>query len=877
MGSIVWPVGSLPPTLSSQVLKVPRQTLLLQWAFQSLTLSCMLLHRNAATATQGKPPPLLSFTSSKQTHSLEDGDGNAKSENSIRSHLLRSSTTVRFLAVALLFGGPLVVLRALISALPPDFSQRWLAFFEEHSQNEPLASCTREKKTTIIYDMHGEVIATIGSTSKVSLPVPRNQNSKASSIPAFLWQAVVACEDRRFFQHHGVDPRGLARAALSLSSNGGGSTITQQLVKNVFLNNERKWTRKLVEMLLALILESRMSKWDILQAYLKKIYWGHGNYGVDAASEFYFGKHVTLLNLGESAMLAGMIPAPEIFSPFHDASRGKRAQGRALRRMVEVGFLDSDYAAAILSEPLELTREGEVRNHSSCKAPFFVDEVLKDLNERYGCSRVSEGGLKVYTTLDLGMQEVAEKVVQEGRAQMDRQQVCLAELAIMQLQKKLEELQTTKNTVIKKVTSKIYSKEGTGHSEATKLVEQTAAKIDKKFSSRKQALEASIKNLQEELKVAVDARLEAALAAIDHSDGGVRVLIGGRDYIESNFNWSTQAYRPPGSALKPVIYLTALAEKLTLMDICKDNVCTPEANFCKEAEKRGKWFSGPSKKLCETLYSKFGAEKVCRMGKLLGAEAQLHCDQKLGVEGFKTTPMHLATIYSTVAAGGVYHKPFFILRVEAIGGEILEENKTFEGVRMVEEHAVTELKKVLQVQQCLGQRTRSKCSSWVGQMVASDGHRDAWCAGFTRDIACVVWFGYDDHDCAGRHLHPGSGAPQAAQVWKHFLTSICKDRPTKRTKSWRMHSVKNSSSLLKLRRTRTKFWHKASRVKGGAHDSLVWKNVWDWHEASSVWDEREGETKMESSSPCDPCLVLSKLVDLPEKHKESKQLFEVES
>ncbi|MCO5569936.1 hypothetical protein L7F22_023650 [Adiantum nelumboides] len=126
----------------------------------------------------------------------------------------------------------------------------------------------------------------------------------------------------------------------------------------------------------------------------EKIYWGHGNYGVDAASEFYFGKHVSLLNIGECAMLAGMIPAPEIFSPFHDASRGKRAQERALCRMVEVGLLDTNYAAAILSEPLELTMEGEDRNYKLCKASFFVDEVLKELNERYGYSRVSEGGLQ---------------------------------------------------------------------------------------------------------------------------------------------------------------------------------------------------------------------------------------------------------------------------------------------------------------------------------------------------------------------------------------------------------------------------------------------------------------------------------------------------
>ncbi|MCO5569937.1 hypothetical protein L7F22_023651 [Adiantum nelumboides] len=233
------------------------------------------------------------------------------------------------------------------------------------------------------------------------------------------------------------------------------------------------------------------------------------------------------------------------------------------------------------------------------------------------------------------MQELAEQVVSESLVQFDRQQVSFIQVAITKIQKQLEELQTTHNSVVK-VMSRIYSKECRDHNNAAKLVEQTAAKIDNKFSSRKQALQVSIKNLKEKLKVAVDARLEAALAAIDHSDGGVRVLIGGRDHMKSNFNWSTQAYRPPGSAFKPVIYLTALTEKLNMRDILKDNAYTQEAHFQKVSfDKRENWFHGFSKEPWERLYSKVTTEKVCRMGKLLGAEVQVPCDRKLDVGGFK--------------------------------------------------------------------------------------------------------------------------------------------------------------------------------------------------------------------------------------------------
>ncbi|KAM4101021.1 hypothetical protein ACJW30_05G112200 [Castanea mollissima] len=154
--------------------------------------------------------------------------------------------------------------------------------------------------------------------------------------------------------HHGVDPVGIARAVLSFSARGGGSTITQQLVKNTFLKTERTLSRKVVEMVLALALERIMSKRRILSCYLNKIYWGHGIYGIKSASIFYFGKHPSLLSLGESAMLAGIIPAPELRSPLRDPSRGKSFQARVLRRMVEVGFLDIETALLVVKQGLRL-------------------------------------------------------------------------------------------------------------------------------------------------------------------------------------------------------------------------------------------------------------------------------------------------------------------------------------------------------------------------------------------------------------------------------------------------------------------------------------------------------------------------------------------
>ncbi|XP_072973052.1 uncharacterized protein [Typha angustifolia] len=188
---------------------------------------------------------------------------------------------------------------------------------------------------------------------------------KVTQFPYHLIQALIASEDHRFFYHFGVDPYGIGRAVVYYPNGGGGSTLTQQLVKNVFLTNERKISRKFVEGILSLILERRMSKWEILYSYLNKMYWGHGQYGIESASLFYFGKQFYDLNVGESALLAGILPSPEKFNPLTSSSKGKSSQARVLRRMVAAGFLDLETALVIVRQPLSLSvRPGAAKEDS---------------------------------------------------------------------------------------------------------------------------------------------------------------------------------------------------------------------------------------------------------------------------------------------------------------------------------------------------------------------------------------------------------------------------------------------------------------------------------------------------------------------------------
>ncbi|KAF9608419.1 hypothetical protein IFM89_009785 [Coptis chinensis] len=263
-----------------------------------------------------------------------------------------------------------LLLRLVFTLLPPDFPQRW-------------------------HDL-------IVSSEKAE--------AEAINYPSHLFKAIVAYEDRRFFWHCGVDPVGVARAVLLFPKGGGGSTITQQLVKNTFLTNDRTLSRKAIEMLLALILERKLSKSKILCSYLSKasdIYWGHGVYGIESASNFYFGKHPTVLTLGESAMLAGIIPAPELRSPFNEPSRGKTSQARALRRMVDAGFIDIEAALSIVNQRLYI--HGDVSEHHT-KVYFFSHEEPRNLNK---------GQVRIFGAKDIWDWE-RESKVWETRENMER-------------------------------------------------------------------------------------------------------------------------------------------------------------------------------------------------------------------------------------------------------------------------------------------------------------------------------------------------------------------------------------------------------------------------------------------------------------------------
>ncbi|WP_414621903.1 transglycosylase domain-containing protein [Calothrix sp. CCY 0018] len=262
-------------------------------------------------------------------------------------------------------------------------------------------------ETTYIYDMKGKLLTSLHGEANREV-VTREKISPE------LKRAVLASEDSDFYFHHGINPKGVGRAIVTNYTSGGvsqgASTITMQLVKNLFLNQRREITRKLAEAVLAIRLEQILSKDDILEMYLNQVYWGHNNYGVQTAARSYFNKSASQLNLAESAMMAGLIQAPERYSPFISMEKAKFQQKTVLGRMRDLGWIDQKQYDTALKEEIKL---GRIRSFGGSALPYITNEVSRELAKKFGRDALLKGGMRVQTTVDIDFQKMAEDVVKK--------------------------------------------------------------------------------------------------------------------------------------------------------------------------------------------------------------------------------------------------------------------------------------------------------------------------------------------------------------------------------------------------------------------------------------------------------------------------------
>jgi penicillin-binding protein 1B len=533
--------------------------------------------------------------------------------------------------------------------------------------------------------------------------------------PDHLVKAVLAIEDRRFFSHPGLDPLGIVGAAIknirAESYVRGGSTITQQLVKNFFLTPEKSFRRKSQEALLAFVLERRANKKDILELYLNEIYLGQvgsfGITGVGEASRMYFHKDVGNLTLPEGALLAGMIQSPNPYNPYRHPKRALERRNQVLRAMHEAGFLEAATMEAAMAQPLRV----ESASLDTTEAPYFVDLVKQQLAERYANNDLATQNLAVQTSLDLGLQSLAQRTLTEG---------------------------------LEKVEKGMRKKAGRGP-------------------------------------------LQGALIALEPSTGAVLALVGGREYGTSQYNRATTARRQPGSTFKPFVYLAAFEATFddpALPPITPSTVVedSPTVFFFERQEYTPQNYEGTYKgyvtlRNALALSLNVATVKVAEMvgydriadlwNKRLGMGDNVKPYPALALGSFEATPLQIATAYNVLANGGLKVPPVTILSVMDEKNVTLEQHvpKPPRVARPEPSFLVVNMmRSVLNYGTAGGARTAGFYADAAGKTGTTNDMRDAWFAGFTPDLLCVVWVGFDDNTPTNL-----SGAKAALPIWVEFM------------------------------------------------------------------------------------------------------------
>jgi penicillin-binding protein 1A len=684
---------------------------------------------------------------------------------------------------------------------------------------------------TKVFSDDGELIGEFSKERRIVVP--------GEQIPEILRQAFVAAEDAKFFQHKGISYlsilRAMARNILAGKIVQGGSTITQQTVRSMLLSRERTLSRKVREFILANRIEKYLTKDEILYIYLNQIYLGHGNYGVEAAARDYFGKGVEELTLPEAAMLAGLPRAPEAYSPVNNFEQAKSRQAYVLGRMVEAGYITQQAADEAYRAPLKIqSRENTFLN----AAPYFTEYVRIYLQEKYGEDALYSQGLQVQTTLNFEDQKAAQEAVQTGLTDLDRRQGYRGPEKVLKpneidafcqevAQKLMKQPLTVGETYLgvikeiakdKRVVVRIGDK--TGYISFATMRWARSPNPDVDYST------APLKDPAQALKVGYvirakvlaippkgplaleldqEPQVQGALISMEIPTGYVRAMVGGRDFLESQFNRALQARRQPGSAFKPIIYAAALDKGFTPASVIIDSPVIYE-----DALKDGDWkpknyedrFYGPTTLRTALTYSRnvvtiklmrdIGVPYAIQYAQRLGISSPLTPDLSLSLGSSEVTPLELVRAYAVFAARGHLLKPIFIKRVTDRNGKVLEENKPWplaadlgkqegsiveedlksgaEGVcpQVISEQSAYLMTSLLQgvVQEGTGWRAKSLGRPCAGKTGTTNEYTDAWFVGYTPDLITGVWVGYDEKKSLGKFE---TGSRAASPIWVSYM------------------------------------------------------------------------------------------------------------
>ncbi len=636
-----------------------------------------------------------------------------------------------------------------------------------------------------------------------------------SDIPPALRNAIVAVEDADFWKHLGVNPWRVPGAALANLRSGrreqGSSTLTMQLSRLLFLTPEKTYERKIKEVILAFQIEKNFTKEEIFSLYCNQVYFGHGQYGVEAASRFFFAKPARELTLSEAALLAGLPQNPSRLSPVDHADKAKERRAHVLRRMVEEKYVSVAEAEAASEEPLGL----HVKKDPPTIAPYFLEEVRKYLEREYGSQRIYQGGLKVYTTLDPALQRIANEALHKGLRSLDRRSRGFVPSDVSILTEgefpdpvwldewdwPMAEGNVVHGVVLASERAVAVVQIGDYRARVTLREMDWTRRTNVTDALPRGAIApfriVSLAPDRNEAKVLLeqDPKVEGALVAVDVRSGGVKAMVGGYDFERSKFNRATQARRQVGSAFKPFIYSAAietlgwtpstiiLDAPISFPNPWNKTVWTPhnyDYAFLGPIPVRRALPESRNIPAVKTLQA-VGVEKGIDYAHKMGLAGQFEPFLPIALGAGEATPLEMAGAFAAFPNEGLRMKPYMVTRITDRDGNIIEEGRpeAVDAIRADTAYLMTSLLRGV-VQRGTATRARSLKRPVAGKTGTTNDFTDAWFVGFEPSMAAAVWVGYDDKRISLGKREEGGRA--ALPIWMDFWAQAMKDRPVEEYK-----------------------------------------------------------------------------------------------
>jgi penicillin-binding protein 1A len=698
-----------------------------------------------------------------------------------------------------------------------------------------------------VFSSDGKLIAEFGEM--------RRSPIRINEVPSDFIAALLSAEDDNFANHHGVDPSSLMRAASQILKSGhiqsGGSTITMQVAKNFFLSPEKSFARKITEIMLALQIERELSKDEILELYVNKIYLGNRAYGIEAAAQVYYGKSIRDISLAQMATIAGLPKAPSSFNPLINPVRSKERRDWILGRMFKLGKIDQARYQAALSEPNSATYHGST---PELDAPYIAEMARAEMVGRYGSDAYTEG-FRVTTTASSELQQAATSAVRSGLMSYDQRHgyrgpvTRLAGMTREAWQTELSkhrsvgELEPVIVTDVEKSGLLVINRNGVEESVSWDSMKWARPYLGPNSMGARPQQPADVAHTGDLIRVQRQAdgsllfsqipTAQAALASLDPQNGAIRALVGGFSFEQSNYNRATQAKRQPGSSFKPFIYSAALDNGFTAASIVNDAPIVFQEAGMEEAwrpKNDNNTFLGPIR-LREALYKSRNLVSI-RVLQAIGIDyartyitrfgfnpQDLPRNFSLALGTANLTPLEVATGWSTFANGGYKVSPYLISRIDSREGKPLfianpasvpentppperAENSTdsnanvpgFEPVaaeRIVDARTTYILTSMLQdvIKRGTGRRALAMGrSDLAGKTGTTNESKDSWFSGFNADYMTTVWTGFDQPESLGRNEFGGT---VALPIWMTYMSAALKDKPA--------HTLPEPPGILTLR------------------------------------------------------------------------------